>query len=229
MNINIENLTINVFVNGEFNEPPYDPSWDFPEDAAAAEEALYEAQDEEVTPAPYDYWDDIVEDAVAEQPTFEPKSLVRVKESYWTADLRYKIGRVLTHSEGGSVLVEFYGWGEGHNGNFGGSSYDRWFIPDTELEPYTLTVGDKVIHMGDGTGDASNYLSHAYTGYTGESLVGKVGTVLSLEGFLAGEVLVEWEDWTDGHDRGPPPYAQGKNNRWYTIYDNLNVVNSWNS
>jgi hypothetical protein len=49
MNININNLTINVYVNGEPAEPPYDPSWDepidfdevFPEEAAAAEETLY--------------------------------------------------------------------------------------------------------------------------------------------------------------------------------------------
>lgn len=227
ININIENLTIHI---GDVSEEPhtdhiFDEDWldeDFTEEAAAAEETLYEAQDEEVTPS---YWDEAV-DAAVKQPTFAPKSLVEVLSGY---KLVGRVGRVRLTDDNGYILVEFDGYDNGHDGDLNdGATSRRWFFTPTQLEPYSLKVGDKVRHMGDGTGEVCHDTDHAYAGYKGESLVGKVGTVVATDGILEGEVLVEWEDWTDGHGMRAEPHMQSNKNRWFTMSDNLNKVEQWN-
>lgn len=225
MHININNLTINVYVNGETSEPPYDPSWDedFPEDAAAAEEVLFEAQDEKVAPVE-DYWDKTV-DAAVKPTTFEPKSLVKVNAGYYDDRLAGKVGRVVRTNDHDYILVQFDGWTKGHDGNLSDGTKSRWFFSPEKLTPYTLKVGDTVRHMGDGTGE--EFQDSPYGGYEGQSLVGKTGTVIKDEyEYKEGEVLIDWNDWQDGHNQ---PISCDTGSRWWTNIDNLNKVEQWNS
>lgn len=225
MNININNLHINVFINQApvlDEEPIFETEFDLEDDfdeefdeLSRAEKALYETASEEAeATAGDDYWDELFDKAAkefAEEPEF-----VTISNDYYVQSLRGKKVRVV-ETEPEMTLIELEGWTGGHAGQLDDGSFSRWWVPNGAIiRP--LKVGDRVRHTGKGKPDA---FTNAHEGFHGVSLIGKVGTVVRF-GEEEGNLLVAWEDWNDGHDGNT---FDGSQDKWWVWSDNLEKVN----